>query len=72
MNSEHDRGTCKIQMSMGRRFSSDEVELRVRQWLLEGMRIGDVPQARRKHVMDIKPRALDALSRAEQDALLPV
>lgn len=72
-NNIYDIDPCKIMLTMGSRFTSDACELRVRQWLLVGMTVDDtLPNARRTHVMDMKPRRLVPLPRAEQDLSLPV
>ena len=69
-NGPRDTDVCKIMMTMGSDFTSEECELRVRQWLLEGVAIPDGPTSRRDHVFGIKPRRLIPWPRAEQDAAI--
>ena len=74
INSWDSEGTvCKKQVTSGtgpQALSDQECRVRVKQWLLEGLRIDSSrPDARDRHVFGVKPRELPLMSESEVDEL---
>ena len=66
--------TCKKQLLYGHlgRLPDYECKARIKMWLLEGLEIDpDLPDARTKHVREVKPRLLALLSDEEIEARCP-